>query len=99
MVVDPGDGPRSQDRRHALANRTACRARNSNGIYCASRLLAGALVCNFRSLRLPDLTSAVTLTLCALAVAGAVAMILELEQGFGGTSGSHLNRCSGRLEP
>jgi hypothetical protein len=32
----------------------------------------------------PNLTSAVTLTLCALAVAGAVAIILELEQGFGG---------------
>jgi hypothetical protein len=30
------------------------------------------------------LTSAITLTLCALAVAGAVAMFLELEQGFGG---------------
>ena len=28
--------------------------------------------------------SAVTLTLCALAVAGAVGMILELEKGFGG---------------
>jgi len=28
-------------------------------------------------------TSAVTLTLCALAVAGAVGMFLELEQGFG----------------
>jgi hypothetical protein len=32
----------------------------------------------------PNMTSAVTLTLCALAVAGAVAMFLELEQGFGG---------------
>src|SRR5262249_26800866 len=32
----------------------------------------------------PNLTSAVTLTLCALAVSGAVGMILELEQGFGG---------------
>jgi hypothetical protein len=32
----------------------------------------------------PNLTSAVTLTLCALAVASAVAMFLELEQGFGG---------------
>jgi hypothetical protein len=32
-----------------------------------------------------NLTSAVTLTMCALAVAGAVAMFLELEQGFGGT--------------
>ena len=32
----------------------------------------------------PNLTSAVTLTLCALAVAGAVAMFLELERGFGG---------------
>ncbi|WP_426434291.1 hypothetical protein [Bradyrhizobium genosp. P] len=32
----------------------------------------------------PNLTSAVTLMLCALAVAGAVAMFLELEQGFGG---------------
>src|SRR5690349_7979732 len=31
-----------------------------------------------------NLTSAVTLTLCAVAVAGAVGMILELEQGFGG---------------
>jgi hypothetical protein len=31
----------------------------------------------------PNLTSAATLTLCALAVAGAVAMFLELEQGFG----------------
>ena len=32
----------------------------------------------------PNLTSTITLTLCALAVAGAVAMFLELEQGFGG---------------
>ncbi|QOZ71707.1 hypothetical protein [Bradyrhizobium arachidis] len=32
----------------------------------------------------PNLTSAVTLTLCALAVAGAVGIFLELEQGFGG---------------
>jgi hypothetical protein len=32
----------------------------------------------------PNLTSAITLRLCALAVAGAVAMFLELEQGFGG---------------
>jgi hypothetical protein len=32
----------------------------------------------------PNLTSAITLVLCALAVAGAVAMFLELEQGFGG---------------
>src|SRR5262245_14282986 len=32
----------------------------------------------------PNLISAVTLILCALAVAGAVGMILELEQGFGG---------------
>src|ERR1700761_1109031 len=32
----------------------------------------------------PNLTSAITLTLCALAVAGAVAMFLELEHGFGG---------------
>ena len=32
----------------------------------------------------PNLTSAVTLTLCAFAVAGAVAMFLELEQGLGG---------------
>ena len=32
----------------------------------------------------PNLTSAATMTLCALAVAGAVGMILELEKGFGG---------------
>ena len=32
----------------------------------------------------PNLTSTITLTLCALAVAGAVGMFLELEQGFGG---------------
>ena len=32
----------------------------------------------------PKLTSAVTLTLCALAVGDTVAIILELEQGFGG---------------
>ena len=32
----------------------------------------------------PNLTSTITLTLCALAVAGAVAMFVELEQGFGG---------------
>jgi hypothetical protein len=31
-----------------------------------------------------NLTSASTLTLCAVAVAGAIGMILELEQGFGG---------------
>ena len=32
----------------------------------------------------PNWTCVVTLTLCALAVAGAVAMFLELEQGVGG---------------
>jgi hypothetical protein len=32
----------------------------------------------------PNSTSAVILTLCAVAVAGAVGMFLELEQGFGG---------------
>jgi len=32
----------------------------------------------------PNFTSAITLTLCALAVSGAVGMILELEQGLGG---------------
>ena len=32
----------------------------------------------------PNLISAVTLTLCALAVAGAIGMTLELEKGFGG---------------
>jgi hypothetical protein len=32
----------------------------------------------------PNLTSAITLTLCAVAVAGAIGMILELERGFGG---------------
>src|SRR5436309_13250 len=31
-----------------------------------------------------NFTSATTLTLCALAVAGAVGMFLELERGFGG---------------
>jgi hypothetical protein len=31
-----------------------------------------------------NLTSVITLTLCAMAVAGAVAMFLELEQGLGG---------------
>ena len=31
----------------------------------------------------PNFISAVTLTLCALAVSGAVGMILELEQGLG----------------
>jgi small-conductance mechanosensitive channel len=32
----------------------------------------------------PNLTSAITLTLCAIAVAGAIGMILELEGGFAG---------------
>jgi hypothetical protein len=32
----------------------------------------------------PNLVSAATLTLCAIAVAGAIGMILELEKGFGG---------------
>jgi hypothetical protein len=32
----------------------------------------------------PNFTSTVTLTLCALVVAGAVAMFVELEQSFGG---------------
>lgn len=32
----------------------------------------------------PNFTSTATLTLCALAVSGAVGMILELEQGVGG---------------
>jgi len=32
----------------------------------------------------PNVTSNVTLTLCAVAIAGAIGMILELERGFGG---------------
>src|SRR5205814_10393607 len=40
-----------------------------------------------------NLTSAVTLTLCAVAVAGAIGMILELEQGFGGGSISRPSQC------
>ena len=32
----------------------------------------------------PNFTSAVILTLCALAVGGAIGMLLELEKGFGG---------------
>jgi hypothetical protein len=31
-----------------------------------------------------NVTSTATLTLCALAIAGAIGMILELERGFGG---------------
>jgi len=42
------------------------------------------LIASFGLFAPPNLTSAATLTLCALAVAGAVAMFLELEQGFGG---------------
>jgi hypothetical protein len=43
----------------------------------------------------PNLTSAVTLTLCALAVAGAVGMILELEsRGSEDSSISRRNRCA-----
>src|SRR4029079_1554274 len=43
-----------------------------------------ALLCaSFGLFAPPNMTSAVTLTLCALAVAGAVAMFLELEQRFG----------------
>jgi len=38
----------------------------------------------FWSFAPPNLTSAVTLTLSALTVAGAVGIILELERGFGG---------------
>jgi hypothetical protein len=32
----------------------------------------------------PNITTSATLTLCALAIAGAIGMILELERGFGG---------------
>jgi hypothetical protein len=42
----------------------------------------------------PNLTSAITLTLCALAVAGAIGMILELERGFGGLVQSRHSRCA-----
>ena len=63
-----------------MADRPADRAGNAKSVRRSPRLLAGVAVrCSFAC---P--LSTVTLTLCALAVAGAVAMFLELEQGFGG---------------
>src|SRR3954451_6925559 len=56
---------------------------NAEGVRRASGLLAGIAVCQFWPVAPHNLTSAIMLILSALAVAGAVAMFLELEQGFG----------------
>jgi hypothetical protein len=84
VVAVTGDGIGREDRRLALAACPASRARNSKGVLA---LLVCWLVLLFASFGLfapRNLTSAVIVTLCALAVAGAVGMFLELEQGFGG---------------
>src|SRR5262245_26982429 len=47
----------------------------------------------------PNFTSTVTLTLCSLVVAGAVAISVELEQALEALSASHRSRCAKRSEP
>src|SRR5262249_20364196 len=81
MVAGTGYDACRQDRRHTLAVSPAGRTGNPKSVRRSPGLLADLTVRQFWSVRV---TSAVTLTLCALAVAGAVGMILELEQGFGG---------------
>src|SRR5262249_39286068 len=82
MVAGTGYDACRQDRRHTLAVSPAGRTGNPKSVRCSPGLLADLLFASFGLFAPPNVTSAVTLTLCALAVAGAVGMILELEQGF-----------------
>src|SRR3954468_4745422 len=83
MVARPGHDARGQDRRRTLVARPAGGGRNSKTLRCSPDILAGLAVRQFWPVCASHLTSAAILTLSALAVAGAVAMFLELEQGFG----------------
>ena len=84
MVAGSGYDACRQDWRHTLAAGPAAWAGNAKSIPRSLDLLADLTVRQFWSVRARNLISTVTLTLCALAVAGAVGMILELEKGFGG---------------
>src|SRR5215471_13918126 len=73
-----------QDWRYPLAAGPAERREDSKGV---RRLLTFWLTSLFASFGLfapHNLVAALALTLCALAVSGAIGMILELEQTFGG---------------
>ena len=84
MVAGTGHDTCREDRRHTLVVGAAGQAGNAKSIPRSSSILANPLFASFGLFAPRNLTSAVTLTLCALAVAGAFGMILELERGFGG---------------
>ena len=83
MVVGSGNDPCGQDRRHTLIAQQIGQGTPKAFVALLVFWLA-LLFASFGLFAPPNLTSAVTLTLCALAVAGAVATFLELERGFGG---------------
>src|SRR5262249_3831451 len=83
MVAGSGYDACWENRRYALAADSASWTGNVKSIPPSPSILANLLFASFGLFAPRNLTSAVTLTLCALAVAGAIGMILELEQGFG----------------
>ena len=84
MVAGSGYDACWENRRYALAAESASWTGNAKSIPRSPSILANPLFASFGLFAPRNLTSAVTLTLCALAVAGAFGMILELERGFGG---------------
>src|SRR5215470_5797867 len=85
MVAGSGYDARRENRRYALAVDPTGWTGNPKSIRRSFLVFWLTLLFASFGLFAPrNLTSAVTLTLCALAVAGAFGMILELERGFGG---------------
>ena len=84
MVAGTGHDIGCQDRRCTLGISPAGGLGNAKGVRRALVFWLTLLFSSFALFAPPNFTSAATLTLCALAVSGAVGMILELEQGLGG---------------
>jgi hypothetical protein len=83
-VAGAGHGTRLQDRRYSFSSGPTQWARNSKRCPLAPSLLAYLLFASFALFAPSNVITKATLTLCALAIAGSIGMILELERGFGG---------------
>src|ERR1041385_1295689 len=84
MVAGSGYDPYGQHRRDPMASRPADWAGTPKAFVALLVFWLALLFASFGLFAPRNFTSAITLTLCALAVAGAIGMILELEQVFGG---------------
>src|SRR5262245_66391968 len=85
MVARTGDDTCREDRRYSLSSGATFRAWNSKSCSLPPRVFwLTLLFASFTLFAPSNVISTATMTLCAIAIAGAIGMILELERGFGG---------------